>query len=68
MNSQHKNINSKGDFVIKILFCYICFKDYWYTKINFNRKYVYVYWNKKLVTPNISYMDVYIFKVQNYVL
>ena len=33
MNSQHKNKNSKGDFVLKP-FLNVRFIDFWYAKIN----------------------------------
>ena len=35
MNSQSKNTNPKGDFVLKSQFeMYVCFIDFWHTKIN----------------------------------
>ena len=34
LNLQHENANSKGDFVLKIMFFDLHFKDFWYTKIN----------------------------------
>ena len=34
MNSQHLNINSRGDFVLQKLFINVCFKDFWYIKVD----------------------------------
>ena len=37
VNSQHKNINSKGDYVLKNRFKH-SFKNIWYTKIDLSQK------------------------------
>ena len=56
MNSQHKKTDSKGD-----LYLNVCFKDFWYTRINLTqiwydelKKYILMIVNKSLIKHHID--------------